>query len=250
MPRQPRTLMVIPSRDRVRYLRELIAHLTQRELSLNYRSTVLRVDLASRASAGAVGRPGIRVLQGAEPRGKNYPAFVFSGLIAWSWFSSGLTSAASAVLGNRHFGIRPGFPTAVLPIIAISVALFDAVVALPLLLVLLAVGDDLSPMVLLLPIVFAVQFVLMSGLAWLTASISVFLRDVPNIINVLVLLGFYLTPVYFSVTRVPQQYRWVVQLNPAAILIEADRAYLDWGSDGLRSRPWCRSASAALAWRP
>ena len=112
-----------------------------------------------------------------------------------------------------------------LTIIAISVALFDAVVALPLLLVLLAVGDDLSPMVLLLPIVFAVQFVLMSGLAWLTASISVFLRDVPNIINVLVLLGFYLTPVYFSVTRVPQQYRWVVQLNPAAILIEADRAY-------------------------
>jgi lipopolysaccharide transport system permease protein len=218
--------MRLPGRARLQYLRELVMHLTRRELSLSYRDTVLGWSwpLARQIVQLAVL---VFVFSKVLNLGiKNYPAFVFCGLIAWTWFSSGMITATRSILANRHFGMRPGFPTAVLPIIAISVALFDAIVALPLLLVLLAAGHLLTPTALLLPVLFAVQFLLMSGLAWFGASLSVFLRDIPNLVGVIVLLGFYVTPIWFDVTRVPERYRWVLDLNPAAVLIEADRAVL------------------------
>jgi homopolymeric O-antigen transport system permease protein len=211
---------------RARYLHELVLHLTRRELSLSYRDTILgwTWPLARQLIQLAVL---VFVFSKVLNLGiKNYPAFVFSGLVAWTWFSSGILAASRSVLGNRHFGLRPRFPTAVLPIIAISVALFDAIVALPLLFLLLAVQHNLSPSALLLPLVFLLQFVLMSGLAWLCASLSIFLRDIPNLVGVVVLLGFYLTPVYFDIARVPARYQWVVHFNPAAVLIQADRAAL------------------------
>jgi lipopolysaccharide transport system permease protein len=218
--------MRMPGRDRLRYLRELVMHLTVRELSLNYRDTVLGWSwpLARQLVQLAVL---VFVFSKVLNLGiKNYPAFVFCGLIAWTWFSTGILAASRSILANRHFGMRPRFPTAVLPIIAVSVALFDAIVALPILVVLLAAGHELSPTALLLPLVFVVQFVLMSGLAWFCASLSVFLRDIPNLVGVIVLLGFYVTPIWFDVSRVPERYRWVLDLNPAAVLIEADRAIL------------------------
>jgi lipopolysaccharide transport system permease protein len=218
--------MRLPGRARLQYLRELLLHLTQRELSLNYRDTVLGWGwpLARQIVQLAVL---VFVFSKVLNLGiKNYPAFVFCGLITWTWFASGIVSAARSVLANRHFGMRPRFPTAVLPIIAISVALFDAIVALPLLFLLLALGHKLSPEALLLPVIFAVQFLLMAGLAWFCASLSVFLRDIPNLVGVIILFGFYVTPVYFDVARVPEKYRWILELNPAAVLIEADRAVL------------------------
>ena len=223
----------------MRYLRELVTHLTRRELALGYQNTILGwtwplthqlLQLAVLVFAFS------KVL---NLKIENYPAFVFSGLIAWTWFSTGLVTASRAILVNRQFALRPGFPTAVLPVIAIAVPMFDAVVALPLLFVLLAVGHDLSADVVLLPVAFAVQFVMMAGLAWLSASLSVVLRDIPNLIAVLILMGFYVTPVYFDVGRVPEQYQWLLRLNPATTLIEADRAILMGG-------PWPTVAALAI----
>jgi ABC-type polysaccharide/polyol phosphate export permease len=218
--------VALPTHARLRYLRELVGHLTRRELALGYQNTVLGwtwplarqlLPLAVRVFAfSKVLNLGIA----------NYPTFVFSGLIAWTWFATGTTSASRAILMNRQFAMRPGFPTAVLPIIAISVPMFDAVVALPLLLVLLAFEHNLSASVVLLPAAFAVQFAMMAGLAWLTASLSVVLRDIPNLVAVTILMGFYVTPVYFDVGRIPEQYQFLLRLNPATTLIEADRAIL------------------------
>jgi lipopolysaccharide transport system permease protein len=224
---------------RLMYLRELVVHLTRRELSSTYRDTLLGwtwplarqlVQLAVLVFVFS------KVVNLKIP---HYPAFVFSGLVAWSWFSSGIVAASTSIIGNRHFGLRPGFPVAALPIIAISVALFDAMVALPILLALVIAEGNLSPQMLLLVPCFLVQFVLMAGIAWLVGSVSVYLRDVPNVVTVFVLLGFYVTPIYFEVTRVPAQYRWILNLNPAALLVESDRA-------SLLGTPWPPTAALVV----
>jgi lipopolysaccharide transport system permease protein len=231
--------MGLPGAARLRYLRELVLHLTKRELSLSYQNTVLGWTWPLARQLFQLAVLVFVFSKVLDLNIKDYPAFVFCGLIVFTWLSNGTMAASRSILANRHFGLRPGFPTAVLPIIAISVAMFDALVALPVLFLMLALGDNLSANLLLLPVAFLVQFVLMAGLAWLCASVSVVLRDIPNLVGLLVLLGFYVTPVYFDVARVPEQYQWVLRLNPAAILIEADRAML-------LGTPW-PSATALVA---
>ncbi len=156
----------------------------------------------------------------------NYPVFVFSGLIAWSWFSTGLVAAGASVIHGRHLVLQPSFPPAVLPLVAITVPLVDVLVALPVLGLMLALAGAVHWTVLLLPLLLAVQFVLMVGLAWIVSAVSVYLRDVPNMVGVAVATLFYLTPVFYPVSRVPESWRWLIDLNPLAPLLEAYRAVL------------------------
>src|SRR5579872_7043252 len=66
----------------------------------------------------------------------HYTLYVFSGLLAWTWFSTGIGAATTAILDQRHLVAQPRFPSAVLPIVALAVPLVDVAMALPILLVL------------------------------------------------------------------------------------------------------------------
>jgi lipopolysaccharide transport system permease protein len=157
---------------------------------------------------------------------ENYPVFVFVGVMAWTWFSGAVSSAASSVLAQRHLVMQPRLPSYVLPLVAIAVPFVDVLFALPVLGLMLVLSTGLQWGILGCPLLLAVQFVLLAGLAWLVAAVSVFLRDVPNIIAVALMVLFYLTPVFYSRSIVPERFRWVLDLNPLATIIEAYRALL------------------------
>jgi lipopolysaccharide transport system permease protein len=70
------------------------------------------------------------------------------------------------------------------------------------------------------------QFVLMAGIAWMTASASVFFRDVPNLVGVALLLLFYLTPVFYGLRDLPGRFERLLRLNPLTTIVEAYRAAL------------------------
>jgi ABC-type polysaccharide/polyol phosphate export permease len=157
---------------------------------------------------------------------RNFPVFVFCGLIAWTWFSVGLGAATSSLLDRRHLVYQPRVPPAVLPLVAITVPLVDMVMALPVLLVMLSFGQGLRWTIVLVPLLLVVQFVLMSGVAWLTAAAAVFFRDVPNIVGVFLTVLFYATPVFYAVSKIPQRYSPLLHANPMTTLVEAYRALL------------------------
>lgn len=156
----------------------------------------------------------------------DYPAFLFSGLVAWGWFSTGLTDGTASLVAHRHLLFRPRCPAAVLPVAASTVALVDAAIALPVLIGIVAFSGDLAPSVLFLPVLALIQLLLVCGLAWLASAASVYLRDVTQIVIVGLLLLFYLTPVFYETTRVPDRYEWVIRLNPMTPLIEGYRDVL------------------------
>lgn len=156
----------------------------------------------------------------------DYPVFVFCGLIGWTWFVAGLSTAATSIRANRALAMRAGFPTPVLPVVATAVPLVDVLFALPVLLVMLLFTAELSLTVPLLIPLLVLQGAMGVGLGWIAASLSVYFRDIPQLVNVVLLMGFYLTPVYFDVGRVPEDYQWLLRLNPMAVLLEADRAVL------------------------
>lgn len=211
---------------RVGQFYELIAHLARRELNTQHRWTLLgwAWPLARQLAQLAVL---VFVFSKLFDLGiDNYAVFVFTGLIAFGWFSSGLQGAAHSLLSQRHLVFQPRFPAAVVPLVAVAVPLVDVLMALPVLIAMLIGSGDLAWTALLFPLLLAIQLVLMCGLAWLCAAATVYLRDVPQVVLVGLTLLFYVTPVFYSLEKVPPQYRWVFDLNPLATLIEAYRAVL------------------------
>ncbi len=204
----------------------LVLHLTLRQLRLSHHLTLL-----------GWGWPVVRQLaqlavlvfifgQVLDLDIENYPVFVFVGLMAWTWFSGGVDGAATSVLKQRHLVMQPRLPSSVLPIVAVVVPLVDVLFALPVLMLMLALSTGLAWGLLLCPLLLVLQLTLMAGVAWLVAGVSVFFRDVPNLIAVGLLILFYLTPVFYERSAVPERFRWVLDLNPLATIIEAYRSLL------------------------
>jgi ABC-type polysaccharide/polyol phosphate export permease len=206
--------------------KELVLHLVKREIDATHRMTVLGwawplvrqlVQLAVLVFIfGSVLDLGI----------DNFPVFVFSGLLAWTWFATGCSGAVGSLLANRHLLFQPRLPPAVLPIVAVVVPLVDVLMALPVLLLLVQVEGSIPATALFLPLLILGQLVLMAGIAWLTAAGSVFLRDVPNIVAVALNVLFYLTPVFYGLHAIPEKYADLLKLNPMATIVGGYRAIL------------------------
>jgi lipopolysaccharide transport system permease protein len=206
--------------------KELVLHLVKREIDATHRMTVLGwawpvarqlVQLAVLVFIfGSVLDSGI----------KHFPVYVFSGLIAWTWFAGGIAGATSSLLSQRHLLHQPRLPPAVLPMVAIVVPLVDVLMALPVLALMLLASGGIPWTALLVPVLVLAQLVLMSGIAWLASAGSVFLRDIPNIVAVGLNVLFYLTPVFYSLHKIPQQYAGYLKLNPMATIVDMYRALL------------------------
>lgn len=157
---------------------------------------------------------------------ENYPAFVFVGLMAWTWFSGAVSGAATSVLSQRHLVMQPRLPSSVLPMVAVVVPLVDVLFAFPVLVLMLALSTGLGWGLLACPILLMLQLLLLAGVGSLVAGVSVFFRDTPNLIGVGLMILFYLTPVFYEGSQVPAQFRWVLELNPLTTIIEAYRSLL------------------------
>lgn len=210
----------------LRHRLTLIQHLVRRDIATSNRMSVIGAAwplLRQLAQLAVLVVAFSAVLNLGIP---DYPVFVFSGLVGWSWFTSGMIAASLSLSTMRSLAMRPGFPTVVLPVVAVLVPFVDVLFALPVLALMLALTAELHASALLIVPLLALQAVLMIGVAWIVGALAVFFRDVPNIVSVGTLMAFYVTPVFFDVARVPADLQWLIRLNPMAILLEADRAVL------------------------
>jgi ABC-type polysaccharide/polyol phosphate export permease len=209
-----------------RRLAQLTIHLAMREVTARHRFTTLGWlwPLARQLAQFAVLL--LIFTSVVDLKIHDYPAFLLTGLVAWSWFSTGLTDGTGSLIAQRHLLFRPRCPAAVLPVAASTVAFVDALIALPVLIGIVAASGDLAPSVLFLPVLAVIQLLLVCGLAWLASAASVYLRDVAQIVIVGLLLLFYLTPVFYETSRVPDGYEWVIRLNPLTPLLEGYRNVL------------------------
>ena len=209
-----------------RYAWDLVTHLVGREFRLRYRRAIF-------GWLWAVGSPLARLMILTFVFTKvlpldipNYPVFVFSGLIAWAWFSAGLSSATSSAIDRRDLLFRPGLPRAAVPIVSVLTDGLDYFAALPILLLFLVVSGGIPVTALLLPVVLAVQLMLTLGLGFALCAANVYLRDVRLFVDIATLLGFYITPVFYNGEAVAETHPLILQLNPMAQLLAAYRAIL------------------------
>lgn len=213
-------------REGRRYSWDLITHLVGREFRLRYRRTIF-------GWLWAMGYPLARLFVFAFlftrilPLGiENYAVFAFTGIIAWGWFSSGIASATSSAIDRRDLLLRPGLPRAAVPVISVLTDGLDFLAALPVLAVFLLFEDGIPLTAMLLPAVMVVQLLFTLGLSLPLCAANVYLRDVRLLVDVVLLLGFYLTPVFYDAKSVPVAYRFILDVNPVAHLLAAYRDIL------------------------
>jgi lipopolysaccharide transport system permease protein len=157
----------------------------------------------------------------------HYASFVFVGVLAWTWFSGVVTTAAFAITSNPDLARRPGFPTIVLPVITVASNGIHFVLALPVMLIVIVLdGGRFGASLVVLPAVMAVQFAFSAGLAYLVSAVHVRFRDTQHLVTIATMLAFYLTPVFYSSSVVPEQYRFLHYANPMAVLLDAYRGIL------------------------
>jgi len=202
----------------------LVRHLVRRDFVLNYRRSALGLLWSLLLPLGHLV---VLVFVFAEivPLDiEAYPAFLFSALLPWTWFSTSVNAAGRLFLNNRDLLRRPNFAPATLMVVSALSNLLTYLAALPVLVAILAwYGRTLTPAVAALVVLLPVEGVLIVGLGLVVATLNVFYRDVEYIVSVLLWLLFYLTPVFY---RLPQGLRWAGSLyvaNPMAALIEGYR---------------------------
>lgn len=209
---------------------ELVVHLVGREFRIRYRRAYL-------GWLWSVAQPLARlivltvVFTKILPLGiPNYAVFLFSGLIAWMWFASAIGSATTSVIDRRDLLLRPNVPRAAIPVVSVLTDGLDYLTALPVLAVFLAVEGGIPATAIALPMVLAVELLFILGLGYALCAVNVFLRDVRIVVEVALLLGFYITPVFYRAESVPGNYRFLIQLNPMARIINAHREILIAGT--------------------
>jgi ABC-type polysaccharide/polyol phosphate export permease len=222
----------------IRY-RFLLRNLVMRDLKVRYKNSFLGVlwSLLNPLLMMVVFSLVFTVFSAQSIR--QYPVFFLVGLVPWNFFSGSLMGGTLSLATNVNLLKKVSFPRELLPVSALLAHLVNFLIAFGILMVFLfASGLGLTIHALWLPVILAAQLILTAGLALLLSALHVFYRDVVMILDVVLLAGFFLTPIFYplslygetrtiaNISFVPAQVmRW---LNPMASIVDAYRTVL-WG---------------------
>lgn len=209
--------------------RELFYFFTWRDIKVKYKQTTLGI-------AWAILQPFLMMIVFSLFFGRSlnvpsdnipYPIFVFSGLLLWNVFSSGLSNAANSMVANANIIKKIYFPRLIIPISAILVALFDFIMAFTIYICLLIYyHHSFSLMIMLyLPLSIIITVLSTFGIGTFIAALNVKYRDFRYVIPFLIQLLLFLTPVIYPVSVI--KYKWLqnlLSLNPVAGAIDLLRS--------------------------
>lgn len=165
---------------------------------------------------------------GGKPR---FALLLFVGVIAHGLVAEAITKAPALVVGNANYVKKVVFPLETLGWSLVGAAAFHAGVSLLILLAAKWVLEGWVPLTACwLPVVLLPLGFLALGAAWLFAALGVFIRDIAQLTGVFATVLMFLSPVFYPLAALPEQYRGWVELNPLTIAIEQSRAVLFAGT--------------------
>lgn len=206
--------------------RELVTFLALRDLKVRYKQAVFGVlwAIARPLAAVAVFTVVFGRLVHVPSDGIPYVLFVFTGMIVWTLFADGLDGATTSLVSNAPLITKVYFPRVAVPLASVLPRLLDFGISLLLLAVLLVVGRRPPGLqVLLLPVVVVWCLVLTFGVGLTFATVQVRYRDAHHALGLLVQVWLYASPVVYSSSLVPANWRWVYALNPMVGLLDTAR---------------------------
>lgn len=167
---------------------------------------------------------------GEDETKTQFALVLFVGMIVHGLFAEVLNRAPGLILGNINYVKKVVFPLEILPAISLGAALFHSLISLLVLLIAFVMFNGyLHWTAIFTPLVFLPLAILTLGLAWMLASLGVFIRDISQTIGIVTTVMMFLAPVFFPVTALPEEYRHLIMANPLTFIIEQARDVLIWG---------------------
>jgi len=163
---------------------------------------------------------------------------LFAGLMVFNLFSECINKAPGLILANANYVKKVVFPLEILPIVALGSSLFHLIISLLVWLIFYLIFFGLpQATILLLPLVLFPFVLMILGFSWLLASLGVYLRDVNQVIGLITTVLMFLSPIFYPITALPEQYRSIIQLSPLTLVVEQTRDIMIWGK-GLDWQVW------------
>jgi lipopolysaccharide transport system permease protein len=203
------------------YYIDLLLVLTQKDLKVRYKSSILGYlwSVAHPLAFAVVFYIAFKVI--VKIPVENYALFLICGLFPWQWFANSLNAAPMIFLGNAPLIKKVNFPSNLLPFTLVLQDMIHFVLAIPvIILFLLFAGKTPSLSWFIgIPVLIVAQLSLVYGICLMIASLNLFFRDLERLTTIFTTILFYVTPVFYSETMIPQKFQVVVKLNPLAPLV-------------------------------
>ena len=232
--------MIRRARDLYQY-RELIKNLVLRNLKVRYRNSVFGVlwSLLNPLLMTLVFTMVFTVMIRSDIY--QFPVFFMCGFLSWVFFATSLTAATGSIVNNAGLIKKVYFPREILPIVEVLSNLVNFLLALIVLFAMLFIfGFGLKPAVLMLPFIILTQVIFTIGMGFILATANVYYRDTQHILEVLLQAWFFLTPIFYSITILPERAMilgipidvrlWIRRANPMASLVASYQDALYWGT--------------------
>lgn len=213
---------------RVRVVAGLIPPLVVREVRSRYRTSALDVAWAVINPAVTLLAYGLILTQafGAKSECGPYVTSAWSGLVLWMFFATSVTAGSASIVSSASLVTKVYFPREALPLAATGSAMLDLGIGLLTVVALIVIGGSgltlYSPAA-VLPVLMLVCWT--AALSVFLGAVSVFAHDTLHLVQLVVRVGIFVTPVFYGAEMLPSGLAWLEVVNPVAVSIEAFRSF-------------------------
>lgn len=150
--------------------------------------------------------------------------WLVAGMFPWFFFSEALSNGTNSILANSFLVKKVVFRVSLLPIVSLMTALLVHIFFIFFMFAMFMLYGYMPELywMQIFYYLFA-SSVLLLGLSWITSSVIVFFKDMGELVAMIIQFGFWLTPIFWSMNRVPEQYQWIIELNPVYYIIQGYR---------------------------
>lgn len=203
------------------YYRDLILVLTQKELKVRYKNSTLGYlwSIANPLAFAFVFFIVFGLIMKVQK--EQYVLFLLTGLFPWQWFSNSVNVSPMLLFGNASIVKKLNFPKEIIPLATVLNDTLHFILSIPVIILFFPIYNKIPSFYWIweIPLLLIAQFLMIYGISLIVSSVNLFLRDLERLVNIMVTVLFYFTPIVYSETMIPIQYRYLIYFNPLATLM-------------------------------
>ena len=160
----------------------------------------------------------------------DFALYFAAGFIPWLAFQDSVMRASRSIIDNKNYIKKVPFPSEIFPVYTTFSEFFNLLIGLGIFFILFLVLKGAPTIfILLLPFAILLQMIFTLSLSFFLSSGAVYFRDIPQILGALFMIWFWATPIAYTVNLIPQEFQWIVMINPAYYMLEIYRDVLFYG---------------------